>query len=102
MFVDHFKAVARLQGKYFDKENPMFYTLVHVAIYDCVLSYCNKHHTNNNGWSSYRYLVNYSYRTINDKNKVLNDERKIKRAFYFNEELGFNYEEYTRKLHTMY
>ena len=42
--------------------------------------------------------MKYYYRSINDKEIILNIESKSKRASYFKEGAGFYFEEYTRKL----
>ena len=90
-FADHCNVVARSEGKCFDEKYRRFYTLLHVAIAKCKLIYRDKHETKNNRWESWRDLVYYYYRSINDESKIFNIERKIMSASYFKEEAGLNY-----------
>ena len=99
--VDHWKLVVRLESKHFDKYNQILYTSLHIVITNYGLRYCDKHETRKNLRAAWRDLLDYYYGSINNENKVMKIERKIKRASYFEEESGLNYEEYTGNLRTI-
>ena len=58
-FVDHYKAVSRIEGKKLYKDKHRLYTLLRVVIANCRLSYCDKHETKKKGRAYWRYLVYY-------------------------------------------
>ena len=48
-FADSQNAVERLDGKNFDKDNQILYTLLCISVTNCGLIYCEKHKTKKNG-----------------------------------------------------
>ena len=101
MFADRCKTVSILYGKHYNKDNCRFYTLLIVSVDSCRLSFCDNHEKNRDGRVAWRDIVEYHYGYIKDEKKIKKTDKEIKRASYFKEEAGFNYEKYTGKLRTM-
>ena len=100
-FSDYCKTLSRIYGKNFDEDNHRFYTSTRLDIDSWIFSYFDKHEKKKDGHATWKDLVEYYYGSINNERKIKNTDKKIRRASYFKEEAGFNYEEYTGKLRTM-
>ena len=53
-FGDRCKAVEIIDGKYFNKDNQIFYTSLRVYTTNCRIGYCDKHENNKNGRAYWR------------------------------------------------
>ena len=91
-FTNRCKAVVRLYGNHFDEDNRRFYASLRVEVFSCGISYCDQHEKKKDGCAAWKNLVEYYYGFINDEKKIKNIKKKIRRASYFKEEEGFNYE----------
>ena len=71
-FADRCKALARFEVNHFDEDNQIMYTLLHVTVANCYMSYCDKHETKKNGKESWKELVDYYYGLISYEKDILN------------------------------